>query len=1171
MTTPLKFAMLITADGSGAKTEVKAVRSEVGGLTGAAKSAGGGLDAMSASLARNTAAARQASDAMRGAAGAERDYKAIIERSVGINRSPANSNRAREVAEYGKALDELRARYNPLFAAGQSYKTQLGEIRQAERIGAISTAEAAAAITRAKAAFAGQVTAMRATAGAARLTSQQMLNLSRQGNDVVTMWLMGASAQQIFVSQTGQVIGALEEGPGGLRGSLKAVGAGLFALATPMNLAIVGLTAAAGAGIYFATRTADKIKPLTEAMADHKDAVDAVAKSYGLVMEKAEAAQGGSAGFLTFRERRTRAELELSARASLSENFKPGLTETDIFRTRVPGPGPEDIARVTDEYKPFEAALLRVNKQMRDGRPDAASFVEEVAKIANLDPANDELQTLAQRLIAIAAPAADAQRQMRSMALSIDRVTAASQKAYRESRDTLRDRVPDLTSDREQVERLYQQQVNAAGRLGASPNAIQGIVIAADRDRAAALAEIEREESVIRQGRDLDLRAVTARTVAERALIAAERERLELSGTNVAESEKAARIAAASTRVFAEAVMTANDALRRSETARAAAGLEGYRAALAGINAQYGEQIRLADGSAEAIARLGQARALDIEALQIETRRSLYQPLEERLAKAKAEAAVIGLGDDARRRAMVSLEAETAIRRAGINAVGEMAQSYRAEIAAIADYEDSVRRVGEAWSDARRVGEDAIDGLTGALSTGDFEGALKSISEDFVKTALQLSVANPLKNRLLGSSAGTIADLFNGAPAAPSLAIPPIQNLASATITAGVVNLSGGLTGGLGGGAGASGGAGAAIERLLTPANSNRPSGGPVATQIAEFFAAKGLKPHQIAGILGNISAESAFNPLAVGDGGNAYGLAQHNDRSAALFDFIGGRKNLGDVEGQLKFIWKELQTSERSSLDRLLASRDVRGATEAFVGFERPSGYSVGNPGGSHNFSGRLAAANDAFAKLNETSGELASSATAFTQDFGQVTGAVNAGIGQIADRFVPGFGGVLQTLLDGMSQKGGGGAGGLLGSLLGGLGGGTVSSGATAAILSSGSAGLFARGGIADRPSIFGDGQLKEAAVPLPDGRSIPVTMRMAPGAGASGTASAPPVSITVNTINNSSASVTTRERDDGKGGRIVENVIDDQVAGSLSRPNSASFAALEAQAGLRKQVFR
>ncbi len=37
-----------------------------------------------------------------------------------------------------------------------------------------------------------------------------------------------------------------------------------------------------------------------------------------------------------------------------------------------------------------------------------------------------------------------------------------------------------------------------------------------------------------------------------------------------------------------------------------------------------------------------------------------------------------------------------------------------------------------------------------------------------------------------------------------------------------------------------------------------------------------------------------------------------------------------------------------------------------------------------------------------------------------------------------------------------------------------------------------LFSKGGISDRPAIFGEGPLNEAAVPLPDGRTIPVTLK-------------------------------------------------------------------------------
>ena len=50
---------------------------------------------------------------------------------------------------HGAMLDDLKAKFNPLFAASREYEAQLREIAEAERLGAISAQEAAAARDRA--------------------------------------------------------------------------------------------------------------------------------------------------------------------------------------------------------------------------------------------------------------------------------------------------------------------------------------------------------------------------------------------------------------------------------------------------------------------------------------------------------------------------------------------------------------------------------------------------------------------------------------------------------------------------------------------------------------------------------------------------------------------------------------------------------------------------------------------------------------------------------------------------------------------------------------------------------------------------------------------------------------------------------------------------------------
>jgi len=55
-------------------------------------------------------------------------------------------NRGADVAAYGLEMDRLRAKFNPLFAAQQKYRSNLAEIKQANDVGAISSKEMAKAI-----------------------------------------------------------------------------------------------------------------------------------------------------------------------------------------------------------------------------------------------------------------------------------------------------------------------------------------------------------------------------------------------------------------------------------------------------------------------------------------------------------------------------------------------------------------------------------------------------------------------------------------------------------------------------------------------------------------------------------------------------------------------------------------------------------------------------------------------------------------------------------------------------------------------------------------------------------------------------------------------------------------------------------------------------------------
>lgn len=87
------------------------------------------------------------------------------------------------------------------------------------------------------------------------------------------------------------------------------------------------------------------------------------------------------------------------------------------------------------------------------------------------------------------------------------------------------------------------------------------------------------------------------------------------------------------------------------------------------------------------------------------------------------------------------------------------------------------------------------------------------------------------------------------------------------------------------------------------------------------YFVQLGWTPAQAAGIVANLVAESNLNPAAVGDGGQAYGVAQwHPDRQAHFAGLIGNDIHGSTLDEQLAFVHAELLDWEKSAGDALRA-----------------------------------------------------------------------------------------------------------------------------------------------------------------------------------------------------------------------------------------------------------
>lgn len=110
--------------------------------------------------------------------------------------------------------------------------------------------------------------------------------------------------------------------------------------------------------------------------------------------------------------------------------------------------------------------------------------------------------------------------------------------------------------------------------------------------------------------------------------------------------------------------------------------------------------------------------------------------------------------------------------------------------------------------------------------------------------------------------------------------------------------------------------------------------------QAVAFFVKQGWTPEQSAGIVANLEAESGLRPDAVGDGGQAYGIAQwHPPRQSGFAGLFGKPIQGSSFEDQLYWVHAELQGSEKAAGDKLAACTTAGEAGACVsVNYERPA-----------------------------------------------------------------------------------------------------------------------------------------------------------------------------------------------------------------------------------------
>lgn len=793
-----------------------------------------------------------------------------------VDRLTITPNRESDIGAYGRELDQLRAKYNPLFAVITQYRAAQAETRQAHLVGAISADEMTAALNRQRQAALASIDAIKgrnSRSGNGSGHNMAATNAMFQFQDIGVTAAMGMNPAMIAMQQGSQLAG----GFAGM--NMKQVGASLVdafsMLLSPVSLATVAVTGLTAAAIQYAMTWSGNAKTLSQTIEEHEAQIKSLHDAYQYAGTAAEAYfQRINAGQF-FQSSGNRKQLEKTVSTGSNQMLgQLGMQSTGNLFIDAYGTVPDDAQwMVHSPYKDFEAAILHLQKTAKDGKPDILGFRQMVEERWSLDRNNEGLSKTAKELLEMGTEATAAALRLEQLKEARARFMAqeAQRRAgeYSSSISSLRGIAAPQLSDRRQVEDTYATAYGNAGDRDERADAL--------KQRDEALVRINAQEARQIQLAQIDIQLQTARDPLTRADLTAKRERIQLSGMEIDAAEAETRVAQARNQVIAEALaqssaqisdMRADVEARRSVNDAIAAGT--INAAEAQTYLQAETQLRpliAAAAKAEGAEKqklteiIGQMTA-GYQALAAERQREaaldMLRDQQTEAQQLQLEISLVGASEAARRRALSALQAEQDLKRQGISTESELGRAYQQNAARMTEARLELERSKEAWDSWRSAGENAISSVVDGLAKGDIKSALSGIAQasaDFFKDDIKKS----LSNRLLGTNYGTIEDMFSGSSSGGILSgIMGGQSVGAMNVQAAMVNIGGtGITG--------SDGLLGNVSRLFNAANSNAAGSG---MNMSSFASA--IKSIESAGSGGY----SALGPITA-SGDRAYGAYQ--------------------------------------------------------------------------------------------------------------------------------------------------------------------------------------------------------------------------------------------------------------------------------------------------------
>lgn len=359
----------------------------------------------------------------------------------------------------------------------------------------------------------------RDSAGAAKLSNQQLQNMSFQLNDMAVMLASGQSPFTLIMQQ-GMQIGQMF-GPGStVQSALRATGVGLMNFVTnPINLAIVATALlASGAERMFDAFTSSGADEAEGTLKRHSEWIESLENGYEKAAKAAKEYQD--------RANQLPRSLQIVAGQELQDDLANALAEakqaTIEYLYILENRGPKALHGMTGRFQ----ELLR---GFDSGQLKARELQEQLAKIRLDQDLPEYVREFARRLSDSVESAAQLEAGLRSAEAAgrslaaINFSSLGGLAGIEQAIKGLRSLTPELLTARERVEALYETGSNNARSIGE----VQALTTAYEV-ATAALDEQARREAAIEAEREARSKARAdrrkAESAAKRAAAKAERE-----------------------------------------------------------------------------------------------------------------------------------------------------------------------------------------------------------------------------------------------------------------------------------------------------------------------------------------------------------------------------------------------------------------------------------------------------------------------------------------------------------------------------------------------------------------------------------------------------------------------------------------------------------------------